>query len=222
MQIFRIAILTACTAWLAPSCAPTPKAIVVAPPPQTSAPVAPLVVQAKQEAAAARETAHKLETKVDAMVVTTAALRTGLQAATSEADRLRNQKTATEKELDALWRMLTAEQDRAAEMFNQVEASKALTIEATRQRLVAERGMDALAIAATASDIEKANLRAQNASQAEQIAQAAANEKILSDKLRKAETRAAVGSYLKGIVWFLGIAGVLCTALWIAIKIKLI
>lgn len=195
------------------SCASTtqapPKAVPV---PRQSAAVSPLVDQAKADAAKGGEVSARLESRVEALQATTSDLRQGISAATSEADRLRKQKAATEKELDGLWQMLTGAESRAAALFAEVEKAKTIADEQKSHRLLAEKGLDELAKAAIARDTETIELRDQRDHYAAELDKAGKVHADMLARLSKAEMRAAVGSYLKGIVWFIGIVIVLVVA----------
>ena len=197
--------------------APTPVAR-----PVETVPITPLVEKARQEAADARETASQLSDKVDVLHDQTAKLGTGLKAATAEADRLRQQKAASEKELEGLWQMLTNEQARAAEMFRQVETSKELAALATKQRMLAETRLGELTELAAARDSEVANLRLHADGLSAQIVVKDRTIKMQSGQISELERKAAVGSYLKGCIWFLGIAATVCAALYVLTKLKLL
>jgi chromosome segregation ATPase len=168
-------------------------------PPEAAA-VTPLVDQVQADTTAARETAAKLENKVDDLHRATATLRAGITTATAESDRLRKQKAATEAELDGLWRMLTNEQAGAAALFREVESSKALAEQHRLQRMVAEKRIEELAKAAAAGDAERFALRQNHDAMASQIEAARKTEAELSAKLAKAEKGAAVASFIKGTV----------------------
>lgn len=189
-----------------------PRAI---PAPIQTAAVSPLVDQAKADAAKGGEVSARLESRVEALQATTSDLRQGISAATSEADRLRKQKAATEKELDGLWQMLTGAESRAAALFAEVEKAKTIADEQKAQRVVAERRLDELAKAAIANDIEKQELRTQRDSLASELAKS-------EDLRRKAEMRAAVGTYLKGCIWFIGISLLLALLFYILTKLRIL
>lgn len=193
-------LMTALLAFVLASCATAPKTAPALPRPAEAAPVAPLVDRAQADAAAARETSAKLEGKVETLHRDAATLKTGIMAATAEADRLRKQKAATEAELDGLWRMLTNEQERAAALFREVETSKTLAEQHRQQRILAEKRLEELAKAATAADAEAATLRQQHDAMARQIEAARKTEAELSAKLAKAEKGAAVARFIKGTV----------------------
>lgn len=202
----------------------TPPRNIPPPPPKPieTAPVTPTVEAVKAQVAVQRATSEKLEGKVETLARTTGELRTGLAAATAEAARLRDAKTATESELDGIWRMLQAEQNRAAEMFAAADESRKLADDQRKQRIEAEKRLADLTTAAALRDSETANLRKAVEQMAKQIEAARDAEATMQASLAKAERKAAVGSYLKGIVWFLGIAAFLAFALWLATKFRLI
>lgn len=178
-----------------------PRAI---PAPVQSAAVSPAVDGVKADAAKTAEVSGRLEAKVESLQRATADLRTGMTAATAEADRLRKQKIASEKELDALWKMLTNEEARAAALFAEVEKAKEIADQQKAHRAIAEKRLDELAKAAIARDTETLELRAQRDHLSGELDKAGQVHADMLAKLSKAEMKAAVGSYLKGIVWFLG------------------
>lgn len=186
-----------------------PKAI---PAPRQSAAVSPLVDQAKADAAKGGEVSSRLEGKVESLQRTTGELRAGMSVATSEADRLRKQKAATEKELDGLWQLLNGTEARAAALFAEVETAKKIADEQKAHRVIAEKRLDELAKAAIARDTETAELRDQRDHLAGELDKAGKVHADMLARLSKAEQKAAVGSYLKGCIWFIGIVIVLVVA----------
>jgi chromosome segregation ATPase len=90
-----------------------------------------------------------------------ATLKAGISKATAEADRLRKQKAATEKELDSLWQMLTAENARAAELFAEAERHRLAAAEERRLRTLAGKALDELQGNLNAVMSERALLRIQ-------------------------------------------------------------
>jgi hypothetical protein len=195
------------------SCAGTtqvpPKAI---PAPRQSMAVTPLVDQARADAAKGGEVSSRLESKVESLQRTTGELRSGMAMATAEADRLRKQKAATENELDALWQMLNGTEARAVALFAEVESAKLIADEQKAHRVIAEKRLDELAKAAIARDNETLELRDQRDHYAAELDKAGKVHADILAKLSKAEMKAAVGTYLKGIVWFIGIVLVLIVA----------
>lgn len=186
-----------------------PRAI---PAPVQSAAVSPAVDSVKADAAKTAEVSGRLEARVESLQRVTADLRTGMTSAAAEADRLRKQKAASEKELDALWKMLTNEEARAAALFAEVETAKKIADEQKAHRAIAEKRLDELAKAAIARDTETLELRAQRDHLSDELDKAGKVHADMLAKLSKAEMKAAVGSYLKGVVWFLGIVIVLVVA----------
>lgn len=201
---FLALILVGCSTAPAP-----PRAI---PAPLQTAAVSPLADQAKADAAKGGEVSSRLEGKVESLQRTTADLRAGMSLATTEADRLRKQKAATEKELDALWQLLNGTEARAAALFAEVETAKKIADEQKAHRLVAEKRLDELAKAAIARDNETLELRDQRDHLASELDKAGKVHADMLAKLSKAEMKAAVGTYLKGVGWFIGIVIVLVVA----------
>jgi chromosome segregation ATPase len=216
--VFRILIAFAVASLL--SCAPQQKTTMAATRPPETAAVAPMAAQARADALASRETASKLEAEVETIQKTTGNLRQGIDLATAEADRLRRQKSATEKELESLWGMLTAEQNRTAQLWQQVETSKALSIQHRDQRLIAERRIIKLADAAVATDVEMATLRRDHDTMKGQIDQARKIEADLQAKLTKAEKDAAIARFLKGTAAIGTAVLVLAAVAFVAIKLR--
>lgn len=189
-----------------------PRAI---PAPIQSAAVTPAVDAVRADSAKGREISGRLETQVDALRKSSADLRQDFASATAEAARLKAQKAATEKELDALWILLTGTEQRAKALFDEVEKAKTIADQQKAQRVVAERRLDELAKAAIANDIEKQELRTQRDSLASELAKS-------EDLRRKAEMRAAVGTYLKGCIWFIGISLLLALLFYILTKLRIL
>lgn len=108
------------------SCAP--KAVVIPPMVRITAPekapdVAPALRDARKAAADADKKGDQARASVASVSREATGLREGLQAAVVEADRLRKQKTASEAELDGMWRSLEALT--ARNLFLEAEAAKA-------------------------------------------------------------------------------------------------
>lgn len=209
-----ISILTWCLIYMLVGCAPKaypvpPRAI---PAPRQAEAVTPLVERVRADSAKSGEVSAKLEGKVEALQRTTGELRAGMSAATAEADRLRKQKAATEKELDGLWQLLTASDEHAKRLFAEVEDAKRVADEQRGHRLLAEKRLDELAKAAIARDNETLELRDQRDHYASELDKAGKVHADMLAKLSKAEMKAAVGTYLKGVVWFIAVLIVLVIA----------
>lgn len=205
------------------ACTPTPdvppRAI---PAPTQSAAVTPAVDAVKADASKSREISGRLEQQVETLRKNSRDLQHGFAAATSEAARLKAQKQASEKELDALWDMLNGTEARAKELFAEVEKAKAYADEQRDFRMVAEKRLDDLAKAAIARDNETMELRAQREHLASELARGEKINADLRSKLSAAEKKAAVGTYLKGVAWFIGIMMTLIAAFWVATKIRIL
>lgn len=120
------AILILCAALLAASCAPNtpaPGGFVKAIIPEKAPDASPVVAEAKKAAAEADTQTEVARVHVTTVTREAATLRQGLEAATAEADRLRLQKSASEAELDGMWRSLQALT--ARNLFLEEEAAKA-------------------------------------------------------------------------------------------------
>lgn len=186
------------------ACSPTPEAPPRAiPAPIQSAAVTPAVDAVKADSVKSREISGKLEQQVETLRKNSLDLQHGFSAATSEAARLKAQKAASEKELDALWDMLNGTEARAKELFSEVEKAKAFADQQRDFRMIAEKRLDDLAKAAIARDNETLELRAQREHLAGELDSARNAIATLRENLRKAENKAAVGSYLKGIIYYL-------------------
>lgn len=208
-------ILAAC----APSTENAPRAI---PAPIQSAAVTPAVDAVKADASKSREISGRLESQIETLRKNSIDLQHGFSAATSEAAKLKAQKQASEKELDALWDMLNGTEARAKEMFAEVEKAKAYADEQREFRALAEKRLDELAKAAIARDTETMELRAQREHLSDELARGERINAELRAKLASAEKKAAVGSFLKGVCWFIGIIFTLIALFCVATKIRLI
>ncbi len=202
------------------ACAPTKRTGPSASRPAETPPVAPTAAMAQADASASRESAAALAQKVEDIRRNATSLRTGLDAATAEADRLRTQKSATEKELNALWSMLTNEQSRAAALFDEVEKSKTLADQHRQQLLNAAKRIDALLVEAAKADAELTTLRAQHDDQAMQISQAREIEARLQDQLKKAEADAALSRTIKSTAGIAMVALLVFGLIILAMKIR--
>lgn len=225
MKTIRQTILLAwCLLYMLVGCSPdaaTPPPRAIPAPRQTEA-VTPLVERVRADTAKSGEVSAKLEGKVEALQRTTGELRAGMSAATAEADRLRKQKAATEKELDGLWKLLNGTEARAAALFAEVESAKQIADEQKAHRLVSEKRLDELAKAAIARDIETLELRDQRDQLAADVDRAGKVHADMLARLSKAEQRAAVGAYLKGCIWFLGVSLFLALLFYILTKLKIL
>lgn len=188
------------------------------PAPIQSADVAPMARVVKEDASRTAAASAKLESKVAELQRSSADLRAGVGQATAEADRLRKQKAASEKELDALWQMLTGSETRAKELFAEVEKAKSYADEQMQARLLAERRVDDLIQAASGSDVEKAELRAQRDHLASELEKAGKTHAMMQSALRDAERKGAIGTFFKGLLWWVGIAAVVLAIVWMALK----
>ena len=131
-KLFTLLIVIAVIFFMiaANSCAPVPRAVVVAPPTKAE-PVAPVAAKVKTQVVVVKEQNTEIQL--------------GLTKAIAEADRLAKQKSATEAELTALWQTLSTTK---------------LTVEDQWQQLTeADKTIDELNIKANASDTEVGELR---------------------------------------------------------------
>lgn len=197
-----------------------PKAIPVAnvaPAPRPVEAVAPAARQAREDSLRAGEASSRLEGKVAELQRTTGELRAGMSGATQEADRLRKQKTATEKELDGLWQLLTASDEHAKRLFAEVEQAKAFADEQNRLRLIADRRSVELVTMAAMKDQEVLELRTENDFLRAELEVAKRSQETLTAQKDAAEKQAAVGNYLRK--WLIGI--VAAVVLYFLLKLAL-
>ena len=208
--------LTLLIAILLASCASKieapPRAI---PAPIQSAAVTPAVDAVKADSAKSREISGKLEQQVEALRKNSIDLQHGFSVATTEAARLKAQKTASEKELDALWDMLNGTEARAKALFAEVEKAKAFADQQRDFRMIAEKRLDDLAKAAIARDTETMELRAQREHLTGELLRSDKTITRLKAELSTAERKAAVGSYLKGVGVFIGLGIIAIIAFWV-------
>ena len=142
------------------SCAPrpgtVPKHVPLDPPPRARAvEVAPV----RQAAAAASREGAVAGAKVEKIAAEVKALETHLDAAVAEADRLRKQKSASERELDLMWENLTKIHQRHDALSLEAQGAKAAL---DRQKLLhaaAETEIAKLEQAVRAAGVEVALLR---------------------------------------------------------------
>jgi hypothetical protein len=201
MKTIMHLIICGLVLWLV-SCAP-PKAVPVpnyrpqAPVPEAADPQPFIEDLRKATAEADRKSAVNQE-RSEALAKQSGTLRDGISEATAEADRLRQQKSATEKELDALWKMLATEQARANELFYEAEKHRANVIVELQLRQVAEIKLEPLQRAVIGVTNENHALRLQikdaeaGSKDAHESAakfhQLAAADKARADKLEGAKT----------------------------------
>lgn len=207
-------VLTACSPTVQP-----PRAM---PAPIQSAAVTPVVDAVRADSVKTSEVSGRLESQVESLRKSSADLRQNFAAATAEAARLKAQKAATEKELDGLWLILTGTEARAKALFDEVEKAKAIADEQKAQRSIAEKRLDELAKAALARDTETLELRAQRDDLAAELDKAVKAHARMQSSLSAAEQKAAVGTYLKGCIWFIGIALFLSLLFYILTKLRIL
>lgn len=167
-------------------------------------------VDVSQSAAAVRANAvagfvvsQRLENQVESLTVKTATLQDSLAKSFIEATKLKDQKTATEAELDSLYESMLAGQTQVLALVDEAQAAKVTAVEQAVLRAKAEGDLERLTADAAARDAETATLRLQNADMEKLIsAQQAAVDRSQA-RMEKAEKAAAVGNYLK---WVIGIS----------------
>lgn len=181
MKTFLIPL--ACIAALISSCATHVPSSVAVRPPVRSEPVAPAAEKVRKEIVVVKETNKDIEA--------------GLDAAINELSRLSKQKTASEKELDEMWDMLTNVQTNVAKQFKQIQES-----ETTIADLNAK---------AVASDIEKTELR-------QAVDDANVKLKTAKDWEDKVKDKVAVYDFFKGWAIRIGIFLGIGLAIFLAIQ----
>ena len=215
LALLPFIFLTACDpVAVIPARAPT------APPPAEH--VAPMVDAAQNSEQKVRQAGERLEGRVVELSQNATALHNDMMAAVAEADKLRKQKTATEEQLTDLWRRLTEITNR--NMFLEKEADDALN-DANAQKLARvelEKQIGLLKKAGVAKDQENDTLTSQNGDKRLTISDQGEIINKLNARAVAAEKNAAVGSYLKGCVWVLGILLFLAVLFFILIRTKLI
>lgn len=181
---------------------PIPRAI---PAPTQASAVTPVAQAVKDDAVKSAVIAERLENKVESLQKTSSGLRDELSLATAEASRLKQQKAASADELQTLWQTLNSTEQKAKALFEEIEQAKLAAEEQKQLRAITEKRMDELLKTAVARDNETVELRAQRDHLASELTRA---EKIVEQAqadLSKAQMKAAVGSYLKGCIWFIAI-----------------
>ncbi len=163
-------------------------------------PIKAKVVNLKDQFTASAVTNQKLETQVAGLRQTTTELRGGLAEATSAADKLRQQKTATAAELDELWQRFTLLNVQARNLFEEVEAANATAETQRLARLSVEKSMSALLMDAQAKDTEVYQLETQNADLRGALKAAADKQANTDIRLKKAEAQASAGQYAKNMI----------------------
>jgi predicted RNase H-like nuclease (RuvC/YqgF family) len=207
-------IIAAALSFILASCATRkPEPLVVAPTaPPKAVPVAPAAVEVRAGVRDGSVAAERLEVQVDGMRRTAAGLRETMQRAVDEAARLREAKTATEAEIDALWKMLSNSNDHAKNLFDEVERSKATAADLRAKLATAEKSVEDLIRIAANKDAEADGLRLQNADLVKALDSSVRAHETTKRALSKAEGDAALGSYIKAMGWVIVIAAILIAA----------
>lgn len=201
------------------SCAHTPKALPSArfSTPPAALPVLPAAEAVRADVAASGAMAARLEGQVAGLQRSTSSLREGLGKAVTEADRLRNQKAATEKELSSLWQMLKDSEAKVQALVAEVEAAWNTAAQQRELRVKAEANLAELTRTAAARDAEAASLRLQRQDMVSVIDDQAKENQRLTTKLAAMEGNAALG---KSVKWLAALL-VLAVVIWFALKILL-
>ena len=195
-----------------------PPVAVIAPPPAVAAQVSPAVAVARQEASKAGAVAARLEDQIGVMKISAAGMEQGMEAALIEVTRLREAKTATEKELDGLWAMFTKENERAKAMFLEVEKANTTALEHREARLIAEKRIDDLVKIAADKDNEAAALREESTALRIAVEAAAAYRAKQDKQILDLQADAVLGKQLKIAVIIVASSLGLGLALWIGLK----
>lgn len=179
--IALVGLLVALTSSCAPKVGPSNDSPIVKAPAQSEA-VAPRAIVVNERVTTAIETTSKIKSGIDTAVL--------------EADRLRKQKTATEKELDGMWALLTREQTHIKALVGQLDAAKSETVKLQAEALDRDR--------------EVSELRRDRQHSDAKLAAVIANEKILLEANKKLAKKASVYDFFRTwIFWILGVGVVL-------------
>jgi len=159
-----------------------------------SPPAQPVVDALRQAAAAADRSTAINAASSDSLAAQSTALRAGIVATLSESDRLRKQKTANEAELNNLWSLLTAETQRANELFAAAEKHRENMATEMQLRHALQTHIDSMQTAITNITTENQAIRLQLAdaeagsqsshAAAEGLAAAAAKSQSAADTAR--------------------------------------
>jgi len=192
------------------SCAPSAKKIpapVITPPARTAA-VTPAAKATHDAITASSVASARLEGQVIGLKNTTVSLQESMDKTLAEITRLKLTKTATEKELIILQGMAEESEVKVSSLLAEVELAKTTSQEQSKLRLDSERRVEEMLNIAAIKDVEVTTLRMQASDLNNIVAKQAEEMNVINAKLSKAEKGAAVGSYFKGVIWFLAIAGV--------------
>lgn len=151
---------------------------------QPVAAVAPSAAIARDATAKADTASAITADRIDTVSKQSASLRDGLSQAIAEADRLRQQKSATEAELEATWQSLNALGNRARDLFQEAEAAKLAAKEEKALREYANLRFQQMEMLAQQKDIENSGLKLQ-------ITDAETGSKVAHDSSIQATERAA-------------------------------
>ena len=196
------------------SCAvkrPAPGMIPTAP--AVAAPMAPQVLIARQAADATGTVSSKLETQVQVLKQSTTTLQSSLAKSFIEATRLRDLKTATEKDLDLLAQDLGDSKALTQNLVDEVTLANTTADEQRSARLKSDAALEELTISAANKDSENSVLRSQNIDLGATVTQSNADVQVMAIALDSANKKAAVGGYLKGCIWVL--AGVIIIGIFL-------
>jgi len=163
--------------------------------PPRSASVLPVVQAARVHQAATAAVSASLEGQVATLRQSASQLRDGMADAVLEADRLRQQKSASQAELNGLWSKLAALD--ARNLFLETEKADSLASQHRILRAQQQVALEEVASVAASSDAELSMLRLQHADMADTIRVQAVAADRQAAQLVASEKRAAVGEFLR-------------------------
>jgi len=200
------------------SCAPQPvPRAIIAPVPIATASTAPALAAARTQQSATAAVSAKLETQVNTLRQSASDLQDGMADAVLEADRLRQQKSATEAELNNLWQKLTDLNTRNLFLESETEAAVQFATEQKSLRDQAETGMAQLTEITADQEAELTAYRSQYETLSTAYATAEQARAALEESLQAAEKSAAIGDYLRR--WLFGLVALI--AAYFVIKLAM-
>ena len=167
--------------------------------------VAPAVATVRADAVKSFVVAQRLENQVGELQTSATTLQGALAKSYVEAGRLRDAKSATEKDLDGLYMELGDAKALTQGLVEETATAHATAEEQAVLRVKAEADLEVLEATAAKKDAEAAMLRTQNTDLGGVVARLNANVEGMAKARDAAMKEAAVGGYLKGWVLALGI-----------------
>jgi len=168
--------------------------------------VAPAAATVRADAVRAFVVAQRLESQVATLQTSATTLQGALAKSFVEAGKLRDQKSATEKDLDSLYADLGDAKALTQGLVEETAVAHTTADEQATLRVKAEADLEALTIATVAKDAENAALLGQRNDLAATVLRNNADLQAMAKARDAAIKEAAVGHYLKGWVLALGIA----------------